>query len=43
MKKLETINRGNSVAFDWTEDSKLMVYVNSQLVHVVRPNWGSPT
>ena len=43
MKKLETINRGNSVAFDWTKDSELEVYVNSQLVHVVRPNWGSLT
>lgn len=43
MKKLETINRGNSVAFDWTEDSELKVYVNSQLVHVVRPNLGSQT
>ena len=43
MKELETINRGNSVAFDWTEDSKLEVYVNSQRVHVVRPNWGSLT
>ena len=43
MKELETINRGNSVAFDWTKDSELEVYVNSQLVHVVRPNWGSLT